>query len=450
MQSQLQPDVVANTRDYHGEAHFGFHRQPVDRPVVMKPTRVRYGVVGFALSLAILAYVQRVAISQAAGPISADLGLDKVEMGLIFGAFGLSYALFEIPMGLLGDKLGVRRVLAQIVILWSFFTALTGAAWNLTSMWIIRFLFGAGEAGCFPNLTRMLTQWLPRGERVKAQALMWASTRWGAALTPPLVLVGITLFGWRWAFVIFGLMGVVWAVFFLSRFKERPQDNPKVNEAELALLAESQALVTQEHGGWLQLLLKPQALLLMVQYFCWSYVWYFFVTWMPTYLGEAWGQSAAETAGLSVLPLFMGGAGSLVSGMIPLRVPRRLVAIGAFIAVGSLLLLIPQATNVGVAIALLAAISFSGDLTVPISWNTCVEMGKRYTATMGASMNMFANFSGFLAPVVGGMILADATKSWNFMLYVMAAVAFFGAFCWLFIKVPEPDPEPDLVVAPAL
>ncbi|WP_194492319.1 MFS transporter, partial [Polymorphobacter multimanifer] len=221
----------------------------------MKPTRVRYGVVGFALSLAILAYVQRVAISQAAGPISADLGLDKVEMGLIFGAFGLSYALFEIPMGLLGDKLGVRRVLAQIVILWSFFTALTGAAWNLTSMWIIRFLFGAGEAGCFPNLTRMLTQWLPRGERVKAQALMWASTRWGAAVTPPLVLVGITLFGWRWAFVIFGLMGVVWALFFLSRFKERPQDNPKVNEAELALLAESQALVTQEHGGWLQLLL---------------------------------------------------------------------------------------------------------------------------------------------------------------------------------------------------
>lgn len=402
-------------------------------------TRVRYGVVGFALSLAILAYVQRVAISQAAGPISAELGLDKVEMGLVFGAFGLSYALFEIPMGLLGDKLGVRRVLAQIVIVWSFFTALTGAAWNLTSLWVIRFLFGAGEAGCFPNLTRMLSQWLPRGERVRAQALMWACTRWGGAATPPLVLIGIQLFGWRWAFVVFGALGVIWAGIFLSRFTEKPADNPRVNAAELELLADAQTLVSHEQGGWLALLLKPQALLLMVQYFCWSYVWYFFVTWLPTYLGEAWGQTAAQTAGLSVLPLLMGGFGSLLSGLIPLRVPRRLVAIGCFLTVGVLLLAVTQAPSVGLAIVLLAAISFFGDITVPISWNTCVETGKRYTATMGAAMNMFANFSGFVAPVLGGYILAQYGNDWNILLYLMAGVAFFGAFCWLFIGSPEPE-----------
>lgn len=416
----------------------------------MKPTRVRYGVVGFALSLATLAYVQRVAIAQAAGPISAELGLGKIEMGMVFGAFGLSYALFEIPMGLLGDKLGVRRVLAQIVLLWSFFTALTGAAWSLTSMWIIRFLFGAGEAGCFPNLTRMLSQWLPRAERVKAQSLMWACTRWGAAATPPLVLIAINLFGWRWAFVAFGMLGAVWCAFFLTRFKDNPADDPRVNAAELAMLEDAQTLVTQEHGGWVQLLLKPQALLLMVQYFCWSYIWYFFVTWMPTYLIEAWGQSPSQTARLSILPLLMGGAGALVSGQIPLRVPRRLIAIGAFVAVGIMLLLVERSASVGIAIGLLAAISFSGDLTVPISWNTCVEVGKRYTATMSASMNMFANFSGFLAPVLGGFILANASKSWPFMLDVMAAVAFFGAFCWLFIKVPEPDATPDGNLAPAV
>lgn len=429
--------------------HFVSLTQQPEVPPIERPTRVRYGVVAFALTLATLAYVQRVAISQAAGPISADLGLGKVEMGLVFGAFGLSYALFEIPMGLLGDKRGVRRVLTQIVLLWSFFTALTGAAWNLTSLWIIRFLFGAGEAGCFPNLTRMLSQWLPRAERVRAQSLMWACTRWGGAVTPPLVLIAIGLFGWRWAFVAFGLLGVVWVAFFVRRFHDSPADDPRVNTAERAMLADSQALVTQDHGGWLQLLLTPQALLLMVQYFCWSYIWYFFVTWMPTYLAEAWGQTPGQTAGLSVLPLLMGGTGALVSGLIPLRIPRRTIAICAFLSVGVMLLLIPNAPSVGVAIALLAAVSFSGDLTVPISWNTCVEVGKRYTATMSASMNMFANFSGFLAPVLGGLILADATRSWPFMLDVMAGVAFFGAFCWLFIKVPEPDAEPaaDLVAA---
>src|ERR1043165_1411351 len=132
---------------------------------LMKPTHARYWVVVFALALAMIMYIQRVAISQAIVPISADLHLNKAQTGLVLGAFGLSYALFEIPMGLLGDKLGVRWVLSQLVLIWSAFTALTGASWNLLSLWIIRFLFGAGEAGCFPNLTRMRSAWLPLNER---------------------------------------------------------------------------------------------------------------------------------------------------------------------------------------------------------------------------------------------------------------------------------------------
>lgn len=397
----------------------------------MTPTRVRRSVVTIALALAILAYVQRVAISQAAGPISADLGLDKSEMGLVFGAFGLSYALFEIPMGLAGDRLGVKRILTRLVLAWSFFTALTGAAWNLTSMWVIRFLFGAGEAGCFPNLTRMLSQWLPRAERVKAQALMWACTRWGGAVTPPLVLLAINTVGWRWAFVVFGLLGVAWVMWFSRRFYENPADHPDVNDAERALLAESQALVAHASGSWLTLLLRPQALLLCLQYFCWSYVWYFFVTWMPTFLGEVHGQSAAGMAGLSVLPLLMGGLGSLTAGLLPLWVSRRLVAIASFITVAALMALVPYAPNVWVAIALLATIAFVGDMLVPISWNQCVELGQGYTATMGAAMNMFANFSGFLAPVVGGMLLKASGNDWTPMLWLMSGVAGLGAVSWI-------------------
>src|SRR6202050_5131976 len=162
----------------------------------IKANRKRYSIVALAIGLAILSYVQRVAISQAAGPISHDLHLNKAQMGLVFGAFGLSYALFELTIGLLGDKIGVRRVLLQIVIGWSTFTALTGAAWNVVSLWIIRFLFGAGEAGCFPILTRMLSMWLAARERVTAQAMLWAFARWGGAVTPPLVLACIG-FVWR-------------------------------------------------------------------------------------------------------------------------------------------------------------------------------------------------------------------------------------------------------------
>lgn len=397
----------------------------------MTPTRVRHGVVAMALGLAILAYVQRVAISQAAGPISADLGLDKAEMGLVFGAFGLSYALFEIPMGLVGDKFGVKTILTRLVLVWSFFTALTGAAWNLASMWVIRFLFGAGEAGCFPNLTRMLSQWLPRGERVKAQALMWACTRWGGAATPPLVLLAINFVGWRWAFVLFGLLGAAWVAWFARNFHERPADHPRVNDAERDLLMESQALVAHAPESWVKLLLRPQALLLCLQYFCWSYVWYFFVTWLPTFLGEVHGQSAAGMAGLSVLPLLMGGLGSLTAGLLPLWVPRRLVAITSFVSVAVLMALVPQAGNAWVAIGLLAAAAFLGDMLVPISWNQCVELGQGYTATMGAAMNMFANFSGFLAPVVGGLLLKSTGNDWTPMLWLMSGVAGIGAVSWI-------------------
>src|ERR1700721_4193082 len=119
----------------------------------MKASRTRYSIVVLAIGLAVLSYVQRVAMSQAAGPISHDLHLSKAQMGLIFGAFGLSYALFEIPIGFLGDRIGVRRVLLQIVLGWSAFTALTGAAWNVVSLWVFRFLFGPGGAGVLSFFT---------------------------------------------------------------------------------------------------------------------------------------------------------------------------------------------------------------------------------------------------------------------------------------------------------
>src|SRR5580698_1536215 len=220
-------------------------------------SRVRYTVVILAIGLAVISYVQRVAISVAAGPIARDLHIPKAQMGLIFGAFGLSYALFEIPMGLLGDRLGVRRVLAQIVLAWSAFTALTGAAWNVMSLYVIRFLFGAGEAGCFPNLTRMLSVWLPARERVTAQALMWAFTRWGGAATPPLALLCITWFGWRWAFAGFAVLGLVWCVVFLFWFRDDPAQHHAVNDAEKDLLQASRVLTTHqaEQRHWISLLL---------------------------------------------------------------------------------------------------------------------------------------------------------------------------------------------------
>jgi len=184
------------------------------------PTRTRYLTIAFAMLLAIITYIDRVCISQAAPLITQDLGLSKVQMAWAFSVFGWAYALFEIPGGWLADRLGPRRVLMRIVIWWSFFTAATGWAWNLTSLLVTRTLFGMGEAGCFPNLTRIFTMWLPQHERERAQANLWLAARWGGAFTPLLVTYVLDFVTWRRAFELFGLLGVVWAIGFYRWFRE--------------------------------------------------------------------------------------------------------------------------------------------------------------------------------------------------------------------------------------
>jgi MFS transporter, ACS family, glucarate transporter len=403
----------------------------------MKPTHARYGVVGFALALAMIMYIQRVAISQAIIPIALDLHLDKRQSGLVLGAFGLSYALFEIPMGLGGDRLGVRRILTQVVLLWSLFTALTGAAWNVVSLWLIRFFFGAGEAGCFPNLTRMLSTWLPVNERIKAQALMWAFSRWGGAAAPPVAFLAISLLGWRWGFVALASLGLVWVAFFLPWFRNDPAQHKSVNAAELELLQNARTLVLHERGiPWYRLLLTREVALLGLQYFCFSYTWYFYVTWLPTWLQQAHGLGAKEAAGYAVLPLLLGGFGSIASGLLPLSISRKGVAIFGFALTGVLVLIIPSVADVRLAMALMAVASFSSDLTMPISWNSCVEIGKQYTATVASTMNMLGNLAGFIAPVIGGEILQDTHNNWAIVLYTGGAAAFVSAACWLFL---DPD-----------
>jgi MFS family permease len=161
-------------------------------------------------------------------------------MGWAFAAFAWAYALFEIPGGWLGDKIGPRKVLMRVVVWWSFFTAATGWAWNLASLLVTRFFFGAGEAGCFPNLAKMFTNWLPREERSRAVGVMWLSARWGGAFTPLLVVWVFSLMSWRHAFELFGAIGIIWAIFFYRWFRDNPRDHKSVNAAELALLHETQ------------------------------------------------------------------------------------------------------------------------------------------------------------------------------------------------------------------
>ena len=453
---------------------------PLSATAGQRPTRTRYMVVVFAIVLAVIQYIDRVAISQAKGEVAKDMNFSDTQMGYIFSAFAMSYALFEIPTGWLGDKIGARKVLVRVVLWWSFFTAATGWAWSFVSMWITRFLFGAGEAGCFPNLTKAFSTWLPKDERTRAQSLMWMGARWGGAFTPVLVVTVMAFVSWRTAFQIFASLGVVWAVVFWLWYRDNPRDHKSVNAAELELLKENEH-TADGHGGmpWRELVTRPSMWLLWGQYFCLSYGWYFFVTWLPDYLNTSGrpilsnqflGWLAAQMDGtvradliqpllkavLAGVPLFFGGFGSLFAGLIASRLiaggsnvvsVRRTFGFIGFAGASGLLMTSFYIKDPLLAMLAMGMASFCNDLTMPGSWATCMDVGGKYAGTVSGSMNMMGNFGGMVGPTVVGLVLAATTvtttagvttKNWELVFAISSGVYFLGALFWLFIDPVTP------------
>jgi MFS family permease len=413
----------------------------------MKASRTRYWVIVFAVALAVIQYVDRVCISKAMPTIRADLGFSDIETGYIFGAFTLAYALFEIPSGWLGDRIGPRKVLLRVVLWWSAFTAATGWVFSATAMIIVRFLFGAGEAGCFPNVTKAFTRWLPRSEWFRAQSVLWVAARWGGGLTPLLVVAILGLVSWRIAFQLFAVFGVLWAIAFFRWFRDNPAEHPRVNQAERALLAENAKLDSREAAvPWSVFLSSPTAWLLWLQYAALSYVWYFYITWFPTYLDKVADGTlgAATLAILAGLPLIGGGFGSLIAGWSvgPLsrllkneaRARRWIAAVGFLAAAACFLASIHAPDPVSMAVL----IGFAGlfnDFVLPSSWGTCMDVGGRFAGTFSGSMNMFGNLGGFIAPIATGYIL-QITGQFTLGLFISSGMYVVGAICWMLL-----DPE---------
>jgi ACS family glucarate transporter-like MFS transporter len=413
-----------------------------------RATRVRYWVIVFAAALAVVTYVDRVSIGFAAPFIEHDLHLSTIQMGWAFTAFGWAYALFEIPSGYLGDWLGPRRVLMRIVLWWSFFTAATGWAWNFVSLACTRFLFGAGEAGCFPNVTKAFTTWLPEKEQVRAQGIMWLSARWGGAFTPLLVAAVMGMVGWRHSFEIFGCLGVAWALVFWFWYRDNPLDNPKLNAAERELLRHTSKLASG-HGDvpWGKLVRSQAVWMLCLQYFCQSYGWYFYVTWLPSYLREGRHLALGSTALLATLPLFCGGLGNPASVMILKPVARwtgsvararRWVACFGMAAAAGFLVLSTTVHDPLLAMFAIGGASFANDLTMPPTWASVMDVGGKYAGTLAGSMNMWGNIGGALSPLAIGYMLVYTHHNWDLTFYVSAAIYLMGIVCWLLLDPVTP------------
>jgi MFS family permease len=403
---------------------------------------VRNRVVAFTMALAAVTYLDRVCISILAPKISAELGLSRVEMGYVFSAFAVAYAAFGVPAAWWADRDGARRVLTRVVFWWSIFTMATAAAWNFLSMVVIRFLFGMGEAGAWPSVARVYSRWIPAGERGRIQGAFFACAHLFGGLTPLVVTAIAGWLQWRAIFVVFGLVSSVWAAGWYVWFRDEPRDHPSISAEERDHIEATRGLPAgKAQGSWMAVFKTPTVAPLCVQAFANSYGFYFFITWLPTYLGQAHGMKGTELALFSGLPLMLsfvadltGGEGSdRLARIMPLRAARRAFGVGGYVLAAVAMFLATQLGS-GIAAGLLIAIGGGCSmLTLAPAWASAVDVGGRHAGITAGVMNTVGQVGGILSPIVLAY-LVDATNDWNAPLLVLAGIYAVAAIAWLMVN----------------
>jgi ACS family glucarate transporter-like MFS transporter len=369
----------------------------------------RFRVLGLLFTLVFIMYLDRLCIAVAGPRIQQEMGIGPSRWGWVIGAFTLAYALFEIPSGVLGDRIGPRRILTRIVLWWSAFTALTGATTSFRILLAVRFLFGAGEAGAFPNCTSAVSRWFPASERARALSVFWTATAMGGAFAPPIVVSIEQRHGWRAAFYVFGSLGVFWSAVWYGWFRDSPREKKGVSldEREKIGLPERRPA-----GGvqWLRLMRNPNFLRLLLMYhtYCWGG--YFYLSWLHTYLQKGRGLTENQMEIASALPSFAGLAGLVAGGYFSdrlmrthsLRFARCSIGSAGLIASGVLLLGATVTSNNWTAVGLLTIGLGAMDLMLPVAWSICVDAGGEHAGAISGAMNTAGQAGSLISSVAFG------------------------------------------------
>jgi MFS family permease len=400
--------------------------------------KVRRIVLGFLFLLSIITYIDRVCISVAGKTMQEDLGITPDKWGWVLGAFAISYAAFEIPTGSMGDRLGPRKVLTRIVVWWSAFTSLTGAVSNYFMLLVVRFLFGAGEAGAYPNSSAAISRWFPAAERARAHGLVWMASRIGGAISPLLVVPIQLAFGWRATFYTFGILGIIWAAVWYWWFRDHPSLKRGVTPEEMAEIGAS-AKPEAHHGlPWGQALRSSNLWWIMIMYhtYCWGS--FFYLSWLHTFLERGRGYSKEDLIAYSWLPFVFGGTANLLGGVTSDILVRRIGLKWGRRAVGLLglgfsatFITATMFTQDKVLSVLFLAFGYAGsDFMLPVAWAVCLDVGRKYAGAVTGAMNTAGQIGSFLTSVAFGYIV-QAFGTYDAPLVPMAAMTAISAVLWL-------------------
>jgi len=395
----------------------------------------RHRVLGLLFLLVFVMYLDRLCISVAGPRIQEELHLTPVQWGWVIGAFTIAYAAFEIPSGALGDRIGPRRVLTRIVLWWSTFTAATGLVRSYPVLLLVRFLFGAGEAGAFPNSALTISRWTPEPERARSLSVLWLATGVGGIATPLIVVTIQKLYGWRPAFYLFASLGIVWSAVWYTWFRDRPSEKRGVPAEELKLIGD-RTQARHRATPWAQLFRDRNMLLLMLMYHCYCWGAYFYLSWLHTYLQVGRKLTEDEMKIASALPPACGLLGVALGGYLSDRLARRYslriarCAIGSVSLIGSGILLAAAGltSDAWAAVAYLAAGLGVMNGMLPVAWALSVDLGREHSGAVSGAMNTAGQIGSFLSSVAFGYMVESfgsydrAILPLAFMLVVSGAV----------------------------
>lgn len=368
---------------------------------------IRIVLVFFTFLLTVLLYVDRASISAAKVDICSDLGLSITDFGWIMAAFTLGYALFQAPSGKLADNYGPRKIISAIVLIWSVLTTATGAAWNYISMLVIRFLFGAGEAGLFPAISKVVYNWFPIKERGIIQGINFSGSRVGAAFAMPLVAWMIIEIGWKYTFLVFGFLGLVVASIWYIIFRDKPEKAIFIGNEEVEYIKKNRQQSSQEAKKPLpfRLIVKSASMWkIMIQYLCSNFTFYFSITWMYTYILERFNLGVVETGFYTSIPLIGGAIGNWVSGSMVdaiyrrgnWRLSRSAPAIIGFALSALGMIMVTQVMSPALSVFFMTLAVFGADMTLSPSWAFCIDIGKEDAGVVSGTMNMAGNIGAFV------------------------------------------------------
>jgi ACS family glucarate transporter-like MFS transporter len=397
--------------------------------------KYRHRVLILLFFLSIITYLDRVCISVAGPRMQSELNISPERWGWVVGAFTLSYAIFEIPGGALGDRIGPRRVLTRIVIWWSFFTSLTGMVSNFFVLLFTRFMFGAGEAGAYPNSSASISRWFPLAERARAHSVVWMASRIGGAISPLLVVPIQRAYGWQASFLAFGVIGVVWALIWYRWYRDHPYEKEGVSKQELEEIGGETAKSAHVGLPWGIALRRWNLWKIMLMYhtYCWGS--YFYLSWLHTYLQKGRGLTEGEMAVFSTLPFIVGACGNLFGGWLSdrlvnrrgLKFGRRIVGTIGLALAAAFMLAAALTPDKWLAVVFLTLGYGSMDCMLPVSWAVCLDVGRKYAGTVSGTMNMAGQVGSFSSSVAFGYMVTYF-GSYNAPLFPMAALLFLSAF----------------------